>query len=550
MGSKIVKIIFTVLVIGALLVVAGAWMIWKRPLTVDARMSRMALSINGLEERELTTGSGEMTYWEGGAGPTMVLVHGAGDQAGAWARTIAVLVEKYRVVIPDMPGHWKSDPGKGPIHITQLLDGLDRLMDECCPKEPATIVGNSMGGWLGILYARDNPERVERLVMVNGAALLNPDPQVNIFPKTRDEARETMKGLMGPASPPIPGYVLDDIVRRSATGPAARFAQTAAEMGAYLLDGRLGEVTVPVELVWGDADQLLTIDYAQRILDGLPRARLHPIRGCGHVPHRECPLKFLDVLEGALAMEPPEPRPTADDGDPDLPGGDDRNEQAGSLLHKGPRTIDEQAESLLHDGLRTIDEQAESLVHDGLRTIDEQAESLVHDGSRTIDEQAGSLLHKGPRTTDEQAGSLVHDGSRTTDEQAGSLVHDGSRTTDKQAGSLVHDGSRTTDEQAGSLLHKGPRTIDEQAESLVHDGLRTIDEQAESLVHDGLRTIDEQAGSLVHNGSRTPDEQAESPVINGLRIIVAQASSLRVRSLTDAPGADGPTREPESEATS
>jgi pimeloyl-ACP methyl ester carboxylesterase len=71
----------------------------------------------------------------------------------------------------------------------------------------------------------------------------------------------------------------------------------------------LDEVTVPVDLVWGDADQLLTIDYAKRILDGLPRARLHPIHGCGHVPQRECPLDFLEVLKGGLELEPPEPKP-------------------------------------------------------------------------------------------------------------------------------------------------------------------------------------------------------------------------------------------------
>lgn len=309
MGNKIVKVIFAILVFGALLVIVGAWMIWKRPLTVDARMSRVALKINGLQEQKLATASGTMTYWEGGSGPAMVLIHGAGDQAGAWARSIGGLTPYYRVVIPDMPGHWKSDPRSGPIHMTELLDGLDAVMDESCADEPAIIVGNSMGGWLGFLYARDNPERVSRLVAVNGGPIFNPDPQVNIFPKTRAEARETMKGLMGPASPQIPGYVLDDVVRRTANGPAARFASTAAEMGAYLLDGRLGEITVPVDLVWGDADQLLDIEYAQRIVDGLSRARLHPIHGCGHVPHRECPLKFLDVLKEALALDPPEPRP-------------------------------------------------------------------------------------------------------------------------------------------------------------------------------------------------------------------------------------------------
>jgi pimeloyl-ACP methyl ester carboxylesterase len=231
--------------------------------------------------------------------------------------------------------------------MRELLDGLDRVMDATCADEPAVIVGNSMGAWLGFLYARNHPDRVARLVAVNGGPLFEPNPRVNLFPTNRDEARETMRGLMGPASPPIPGYVLDDIVRRTAGGPAARFAQTAGEMGAYLLDGRLDEVTVPVELVWGAADQLLTLDYAQRLVDGLPRARLHPINGCGHVPQRECPIRFLEALDAALSEPPPPavPEGGADagetplpqeavgirrDGEPPYRGGD---QQAGSLLH-------------------------------------------------------------------------------------------------------------------------------------------------------------------------------------------------------------------------
>ena len=63
---------------------------------------------------------------------------------------------------------------------------------------------------------------------------------------------------------------------------------------------------VPVELVWGDGDELWTLEVAQRLLDGLPRARLHPVHGCGHLPHRECPDKTLEVLKAALAMPPSE----------------------------------------------------------------------------------------------------------------------------------------------------------------------------------------------------------------------------------------------------
>jgi len=81
---------------------------------------------------------------------------------------------------------------------------------------------------------------------------------------------------------------------------------TLDEWGPYLLDGRLDEVVVPVELVWGDGDDLWTLDVAQVLLDGLPRARLHTVHGCGHVTHRECPDKTADAIASALAMPPPE----------------------------------------------------------------------------------------------------------------------------------------------------------------------------------------------------------------------------------------------------
>jgi pimeloyl-ACP methyl ester carboxylesterase len=236
----------------------------------------------------------------------MVLLHGAGDQAGAWARMAAPLLDRYRVVIPDLPGHWKSDPRSGPLSIGQVLGGLEAVMETTCAGENAILVGNSMGAWIAMLYAVEHPARVTRLVAINGGAIREENPAVNIYPTTRDEARATMKGLMGPATPPVPDFVLDDVIRHARVGPAGRLALTAGDMGPYLLDGRLDEVTVPVELVWGDADGLLTRDYAQRLLDGLPRARLHPVHGCGHIPERECPDKTLEVMEEALAMAPVE----------------------------------------------------------------------------------------------------------------------------------------------------------------------------------------------------------------------------------------------------
>jgi pimeloyl-ACP methyl ester carboxylesterase len=306
MGRKLLKVLMVIGVLIVVAIIACVWLVWKRPLKVDAMFSRMALSKIGFEKTTVAIPDGKMTVWVGGEGPCMVLLHGAGDQAGAWARMVPPLVETFRVVIPDLPGHWKSDPKTGPLGIDQVLSGLEAVMETTCAGEPAILVGNSMGAWISMLYAVEHPERVERLVAINGGAIREDNPQVNLFPTTRAEAHATMKALMGPATPPVPDFVLDDVIRHSRVGPAGRLAQTADAMDAFLLDGRLNEVTVPVELVWGDADGLLTLEYAQRLLDGLPRARLHTVHGCGHVPQRECPDKTLEALQTALALPPVE----------------------------------------------------------------------------------------------------------------------------------------------------------------------------------------------------------------------------------------------------
>ncbi len=305
--KKILLCVGCIVLIAAIAIVAGGVMLWKRPLKVDAMISRSTLSKAGLVKNSIDTPSGRLTLWEGGSGPCLVLLHGAGDQAGAWSEIVAGLVKDHHLVIPDLPGHWKSDPKDGPLGVDVVLGGLEAVLENRCTDEPVVLVGNSLGAWISMLYGFENPQRVSRIIAVNGGALRHDNPAVNLFPTNRQEAKETMKGLMGPNTAPIPGFVLDDIVRHARVGPAGRLAQTVDTMEDYLLDGRLGELVVPVDLIWGDADSLLPMAYARRMLDELPRARLHRVEGCGHVPHRECPDQVYQMIKKALVLGPPEP---------------------------------------------------------------------------------------------------------------------------------------------------------------------------------------------------------------------------------------------------
>jgi len=277
---------------------------WKRPLAVLAMFSRRTLAGAGLSEATAQTGFGLQVYWTGGNGPTLVLLHGAGDQAGTWATVAETLAPTYRLVIPDLAGHGKSAPADGPISISQVLRGIEAILSQG-PQDPVIIVGNSLGAWMGAWYAREHPGRVARLIMVNGGPLEGDRTDLSLTPRNREEAAALMTQLRDPKSGPVPGYVLDDIVREAQGGPLARLVQTAGEMEQYVLDGKLGELRTPVDLIWGESDKLFPPAYAERMLKELPAARITPIPGCGHVPHVECPTRFRAALLDTLTQPAP-----------------------------------------------------------------------------------------------------------------------------------------------------------------------------------------------------------------------------------------------------
>ena len=291
-----------------LVVASGLVFLWRRPLSVYALMNTRALATAGFTRAEVPCSLGPQSVWTAGSGQTLVLLHGAGDSAGTWSSIVGKFTPRYRVVIPDLAGHGKSAPSGGPLSVGQVLTGLEAVMQQG-PQDPAIIVGNSLGAWAALLYARQHPDRVARLVLVNGGALVGDRPDLSLTPKTREEATALMTQLRDPSAEPIPGFVLDNVVREAQAGPIARLVQTAGEMGQYVLEGRLHEVTVPVDLLWGESDKLFSIAYARRMMAQLPAARLTTIPGCGHVPQQECPSRFGSALSDVLTMPPPLPAP-------------------------------------------------------------------------------------------------------------------------------------------------------------------------------------------------------------------------------------------------
>ncbi len=288
----------TVLVLAAALLLFGAAcgaIFWKRPLATLAWLGRRRLSFAGFEKRFQPSPVGPQCVFSGGGGAPVVLVHGAGDQAGGWSKVAPRLAKTFAVVAVDLAGHGDSAPASGPLPFATLLAGFDGAMKEL-PRGEVTLVGNSLGAWVATVWAREHPGRVSHLVLVNGGPLLGDRPDLTLQPKTRAEADRTLAALRDPSAPVIPDFVVDDIIRVAATGPIARLASEAKSMPPYLLDGKLGAFDVPVDLLWGASDKLLSVDYAKRLAAQLPAARLTTIERCGHAPQVECPDRFTEAL--------------------------------------------------------------------------------------------------------------------------------------------------------------------------------------------------------------------------------------------------------------
>lgn len=266
-------------------------------------MNRAALRESGLAEVAVASGAGRQTCFAAGSGQTLLLLHGAGDHAGTWSKAVAPLLAagRYRIVIPDLAGHGTSEPAAGRLEMEMFLAGLGPLIEHLA--SPAILIGNSFGAWLAMIVAEKNPGRVNRVIAVNGGPISGAPADLTLTPSDRLEARRLWESLVDETHWAVPDMVLDELIRKGREGALARIASD--NLKPYLMDRRLGEFPVPVDLIWGESDRLLPLEYARKIQAGLPAARLTTVPGGGHVPQVECPDRFNGALASVLQMPPP-----------------------------------------------------------------------------------------------------------------------------------------------------------------------------------------------------------------------------------------------------
>jgi pimeloyl-ACP methyl ester carboxylesterase len=232
---------------------------------------------------------------EHGAGrPFLVLHGGAGPQSvDGFAGQLA---GSGRVLVPVHPGFGGTPRPEGLDSMAGLARVYAALLDEL-GLDGVTVVGNSIGGWIAAELALLGSPRVSGVVLVDAAGLkLDTHPTADFFSLTMDQVAE------------LSYYRPDDFridVSRLPEAAQAMMAGNRAALATYggpqmadpALLGRLGGVSVPVLVVWGEADRMIPPEHGQAYAAAIPGARLLVLPRAGHLPQLETPGELLQAVE-------------------------------------------------------------------------------------------------------------------------------------------------------------------------------------------------------------------------------------------------------------
>jgi pimeloyl-ACP methyl ester carboxylesterase len=271
----------------------------------------------------------------GGHGSPVLFIHGLGSSGYMeWRFNLASTAEGHRVFAPDLPGYGRSAKPRVRYTIGYFARFIERYMDDR-GLEKAAIVGASLGGRVALEIALRHPQRARRLVLVNALGLGRPKPQIAqmayglvTVPAVGEAVMRFTRSALRRASP--------QTIRKV----AARFAGSTSDLeklmddtylddlremyeadefhNAYLstvrslihprallggehdVSGRLAELKMPVQLIWGADDPLFPLEHATRAHAAIHDCRLSVIEGAGHTPQAERPEEFNRVLHSFL----------------------------------------------------------------------------------------------------------------------------------------------------------------------------------------------------------------------------------------------------------
>jgi esterase len=268
-----------------------------------------------LGAEQVTAGLAVTRY--GQQGPVIVFLHGLFGQGRNWTTIGKALSGQARVLLPDLPNHGRSE-WTDHISYPEMASAVIQTVGEIWPDQPVTLVGHSMGGKVAMMMALQQPERVERLCVVDIApvtyqGLRNFGDYVrgmrHLDLSHLTERAEADRQLQPDVPDPVVrSFLLQNLRRGPATHrPGQADARWHWQMNLELLGAHLQDLggwpetphpPYPGPVLWlaGATSDYVRPEFVPIMRSLFPRAQLMKIKDAGHWVHADKP----EVFEAAI----------------------------------------------------------------------------------------------------------------------------------------------------------------------------------------------------------------------------------------------------------
>lgn len=254
--------------------------------------------------REVTTSRGVLRYHEAGEGPVLLLLHGSGPGVTGWRNyrgNLSFFAKHFRCLVLEFPGFGVSDDFGG--HPMLDAQGSVVAFADALGLDRVDVIGNSMGGGVGINFAIHHGDRLGKLITIGGIGvnIFSPGPSEGIRllqAFTEDPTRQRLVDWLH-SMVYDPDLVTEELIEERwalATDPdtlnAARRMYGKSAFAAMMTMMRTADVPMPWALMhkvkaptlltWGRDDRVSPLDMSLIPMRTIPDAELHVFPNCGH----------------------------------------------------------------------------------------------------------------------------------------------------------------------------------------------------------------------------------------------------------------------------
>ncbi|MEO8747175.1 MAG: alpha/beta fold hydrolase [Rhodanobacter sp.] len=292
-----------------LLLVAFGGSYWFAPQwLVQADSARQALAAH-LEKHSVQAGDTTWSYYAGGDGPEIMLLHGFAADKTEWLEVAAKLTPHFHVVMPDLPGWGQSSRLPGADYSIEAQAGRLQQFVQAIDARGFVLVGHGTGAAIAAVYAASHPEHARGLALLDAFGLntthsvFSSEAAASRLFEYDDRAGLTQARTLLLAHPQSQrGRFADVLVRRNQADRQFvqdRLVSLRQASQQLVVQDRLSALSMPVLGLWCRDDTVIDRSALDSLRSGLTHASAisaSVISGCKHMPMIEKPDETAEIL--------------------------------------------------------------------------------------------------------------------------------------------------------------------------------------------------------------------------------------------------------------